>query len=87
MRVSCPCCSKRFDIPHGAVLAEARRLKEAKDAVRSLPKGAVLIMGPSADMVSSAILSDPNGNVLDPADAEALAARQAAIERRKVGGA
>ena len=64
MRVSCPNCKKRFDVPHVAVLAEARRLKERAAGGDVCPTGA-------------------SGNVIDPADADALECRAEAIRRRQ----
>ena len=40
MRVSCPHCKQRFDVAHGTVLAEARRLKEQAESGKSCPTGA-----------------------------------------------
>ena len=42
MRVTCPCCAARFDVPHRAVLAEAARLAAHQSQ-------AVLPAGPDAD--------------------------------------
>ena len=36
MRVSCPRCQKRFDIPHVAVLVESRRLADVAKAGKAL---------------------------------------------------
>jgi|GEM_PF-2371218 len=40
MRVSCPHCAKRFDVPHVAVLAESRRLAEVAKAGKTVVAGA-----------------------------------------------
>jgi hypothetical protein len=66
MRVTCPCCGQRFDLPHRAVLAEAARLNgHAATMERPAPAG-----------------PDANGNVLAPGDAAARRARREAIARR-----
>ena len=36
MRVSCPRCQKRFDIPHVAVLVESRRLADVAKAGKAV---------------------------------------------------
>jgi len=40
MRVSCPACHKRFDVPHVAVLVESRRLAEVAKAGKAAVAGA-----------------------------------------------
>lgn len=32
MRITCPCCQKRFDVAHAAVLKEAARLKAVRES-------------------------------------------------------
>jgi hypothetical protein len=39
MRVSCPRCQKRFDIPHVAVLVESRRLADVAKAGKAVVAG------------------------------------------------
>jgi hypothetical protein len=67
MRVACPCCKKKFDVPHRAVLDEAAKLKENhKGKPRTVDN-----TGPEV-----------NGNVLPIDDAEAKRLRDEAIRRR-----
>ena len=66
MRVTCPKCGQRHDVPHRAVLAEAARLNG-----HTAPAERPALAGPDAD-----------GNRLDPGDAAAVRARRAAIARR-----
>jgi len=40
MRVSCPHCAKRFDVPHVAVLVESRRLADVAKAGKIAVAGA-----------------------------------------------
>ena len=40
MRVSCPHCAKRFDVPHVAVLVESRRLADVAKAGKARVPGA-----------------------------------------------
>ena len=40
MRISCPHCSKRFDVPHVAVLVESRRLADVAKAGKAAVAGA-----------------------------------------------
>jgi hypothetical protein len=40
MRVSCPHCAKRFDVPHVAVLVESQRLAEVAKAGKARVAGA-----------------------------------------------
>ena len=40
MRISCPHCAKRFDVPHVAVLVESRRLADVAKAGKAAVAGA-----------------------------------------------
>ena len=40
MRISCPRCQKRFDVPHVAVLVESRRLADVAKAGKAAVAGA-----------------------------------------------
>lgn len=66
MRVTCPCCQKRFDVSNREVLAMAARLAEQR-------KG----RNPGAN-----VGPDVDGNVLRPEDAEAKRLRDASVARR-----
>lgn len=37
MRIQCPCCARRFDVPIRTVLAEAARIAEHRQRGRKLP--------------------------------------------------
>lgn len=69
MRLTCPCCGKRFDVPYRAILAEAAKLNGHRLPAAATP--APRPAGPDAD-----------GNTLDAADPEAVKARRQAIARR-----
>jgi hypothetical protein len=66
MRVKCPCCRCKFDVPIRVVMTEAARIAERS------PKN---ISPPAAG-------SEPDGNLLSPHDLEGRKLRDDAIARR-----
>jgi hypothetical protein len=66
MRITCPCCSQRFDVPIRDVLTEAERI-HARETKKIL-----------APMYPP----DPDGNVLLPMDLDAKRQRDEAVARR-----
>jgi hypothetical protein len=93
MRITCPHCAHRFDVPHRAVLAEAARLAEKTKAPHPLPRciscGCPIeclqydtggwLLNKKCEVCRK---EEANGNVLSPHDLDAKRLRDEAVRKR-----